>query len=178
MNFLKYYTEAVDQYYYHGSLQSFDSFDISKIKSGDGLNKYGTGIYFTDSEDLANYYANNRGYIYQVRLRNINDYYDWESDIGNIYDSVIRELRNIDKDDSAEEIVSDYESYGDYWTMNQLYDWLTAVIGSEVESSKFLYDIGVSGIKAKDLHDRGNIFVTFNTDDIKIIDKWKVGERE
>ena len=38
---------------YHGSPHNFDKFDISKIGSGDGAQRYGHGLYFAEREGLA-----------------------------------------------------------------------------------------------------------------------------
>lgn len=35
---------------YHGSPHTFDKFDISKVGSTEGLNKYGFGFYFTSNQ--------------------------------------------------------------------------------------------------------------------------------
>jgi hypothetical protein len=41
---------------YHGSPHTFDRFDISKIGTGEGAQAYGHGLYFAESEDVANNY--------------------------------------------------------------------------------------------------------------------------
>ncbi len=45
---------------YHGSPFNFDFFDASKIGSGEGLNKYGYGLYLTRTKKLSPFYANIR----------------------------------------------------------------------------------------------------------------------
>lgn len=59
--------------FYHGSPYEFDKFNMSKVGSGDGLNKYGYGLYFADNEDLANYYASedykNKGKVMRKMLK-------------------------------------------------------------------------------------------------------------
>ena len=42
---------------YQGSSHDFDAFDISKVGSGEGTQWFGWGLYFSDSESIANYYA-------------------------------------------------------------------------------------------------------------------------
>lgn len=44
---------------YHGSPHSFDSFDMSKIGSGEGAQAYGHGLYFAENEDVAKAYQQN-----------------------------------------------------------------------------------------------------------------------
>ena len=49
---------------YHGSPYDFDRFDLNKIGSGEGAQAFGHGLYFTDSEDIAEGYRarkNTRG---------------------------------------------------------------------------------------------------------------------
>ena len=41
---------------FHGSGQDFDEFSLSKIGTGEGLQVYGNGLYFTDSKDIAKFY--------------------------------------------------------------------------------------------------------------------------
>lgn len=42
---------------YQGSSHDFDAFDINKVGSGEGTQWFGWGLYFSDSESIANYYA-------------------------------------------------------------------------------------------------------------------------
>lgn len=43
---------------YHGSPHSFDKFSTQYIGTGEGNQSFGWGLYFTDLEDVAKYYAN------------------------------------------------------------------------------------------------------------------------
>jgi hypothetical protein len=43
---------------YHGSPHAFENFDISQLGSGEGAQAFGHGLYFTNSKDIANIYAN------------------------------------------------------------------------------------------------------------------------
>ena len=42
---------------YQGGPHDFESFDINKVGQGEGTQWFGWGLYFTDSESIANYYA-------------------------------------------------------------------------------------------------------------------------
>ena len=42
---------------YQGTPHDFESFDINKVGQGEGTQWFGWGLYFTDSESIANYYA-------------------------------------------------------------------------------------------------------------------------
>lgn len=48
--------QAIDVY--HGSPHVFDRFDMSKIGTGEGAQAYGHGLYFADSPEVAESYAN------------------------------------------------------------------------------------------------------------------------
>jgi hypothetical protein len=48
---------------YHGSPHRFDRFDMSKVGTGEGVQAFGHGLYFADSEDVA------RGYRDRLGLR-------------------------------------------------------------------------------------------------------------
>jgi len=43
---------------FHGSPYQFDKFQLSKIGTGEGLQAFGWGLYFTDLESIARHYAN------------------------------------------------------------------------------------------------------------------------
>ena len=45
---------------YHGSPFLFNTFDISKIGTGEGINKYGRGLYLARTKHIAPFYANIR----------------------------------------------------------------------------------------------------------------------
>lgn len=47
---------------YHGTPYKFDRFSTEKIGTGEGAQAFGWGLYFTDQEDIARYYANNLTY--------------------------------------------------------------------------------------------------------------------
>ncbi len=42
---------------YHGSKVSFSQFDMTKLGTGDGSDKFGQGAYLTDNKDIAQFYA-------------------------------------------------------------------------------------------------------------------------
>jgi len=41
---------------FHGSADDFDEFKLSKIGTGEGAQAFGSGLYFTDSKDIAKFY--------------------------------------------------------------------------------------------------------------------------
>lgn len=71
----------------------------------------------------------------------------------------------------------DLESYGDYWSLDSLYQFLKAVLKSDPTTTEFLYKCNVSGTIADDIQGRGKIYVAYSDDIIKIEHVWKVGKR-
>lgn len=51
---------------YHGSPHSFDSFDISKLGTGEGAQAYGHGLYFAGNEDIARHYRESLANGYSI----------------------------------------------------------------------------------------------------------------
>jgi hypothetical protein len=174
--------ESYPEYFYHGSKFEFDSFNMDKVGTGDGLNKFGFGLYFTDTEELAAYYAmedyKNKGKgknIYQVRLKELSNFYNWEDEVpDDVYNQVISSLKDEGFESDAEEIEQDYQDYGDRWSVKSLYEFLQAVLKSDKKTSEFLYKNGISGVIADDLHDRGKIYVAYSDKIVKIIDQWRM----
>ncbi len=186
MTFKEFYLSEEVNYFYHGSAYKFDRFDINKVGTGNGLNKFGYGLYFTDSESLAEYYASenykSKGTglnIYKVKLYELEYFYPWEEECSEeIYSNVIRSLTDLGYEKDANDMQEEYEEYGDRWPIRSLYEWLASVFGSSKEVTKFLYKNGISGVIADDIDDRGKIYVAFSDRIIKIVDTYKVGERQ
>lgn len=160
---------------YHGSKYDFSSFDLSKIGTGEGLQKYGYGIYLTNSLTLAEYYATQirkNSTIYTVKVPLNFRIYDWDGEIDDwLQSEIVDSLESKGYERDAMQIVEEYESYREYITMNQLYDIVSHVVGSPIEASKMFSDLGLDGVKAEDIQGRGQIFVIFNPERLRIIDK-------
>lgn len=76
MKYLKLYEEIK---VYHGSNSKFDKFDKNKMNKNIGQATYGWGFYFTDTQEIANIYANEHDtqYVYHITLhkgKNIDQY--------------------------------------------------------------------------------------------------------
>lgn len=169
--------EAQDRIFYHGSASEFDKFDMNKVGSGDGLNKYGYGIYFADNEDLARFYANELSlggkpkYIYQVRLYRLDDFLPWDEQIPEyLYIKIANKLDKLGHDNMAQTMREELESYQETYTMDQMYDLLRDTIGEDKKVTEFLNVLGVEGVIADDIQGRGKIYVAFSSDVINIQD--------
>lgn len=174
MNFKDFYIkESEERYFYHGSSYDFDKFDMSKVGTGDGLSKYGFGLYFTDNKELAEYYAFGKSkYIYTVKLYDLDNYYEWESPTPEqVYERIYIKLQKYNYNKDAEEMKQEQEEYGETWEIKSLYSWLTTVLKSAPTVTEWLNIAGISGVIAEDIHGRGKIYVAFDDDNIKIIEK-------
>lgn len=171
---------------YHGSPYKFDKFSLTNIGSGDGLNKYGYGLYFTDSKEKAAEYANdlsigdnaNDGFnIYQVKV--YGDFYNWDEEIPvHLHEQIVKKLIELGHEDDAETMQREYEDYGSTWTMDSLHQILSHILSSPKEVSEFLVDLGVDGVYGKDKVHVGNVYVSFRDDNVKIIQTMKVGDED
>lgn len=168
----------INENWYHGSPYQFDSFDMDKIGTGDGLNKYGYGFYFSDTIDTAKYYAGVKKdsmYLYDVRLLGLEKFFKWDQPITDeLYYKVLRRLDYLGEDEAKEQIETEYEEYADMWTMESLYSYLTDILGTQKDASNFLVFCDVNGIIAENPMLDGKIYVSFRDEIIKIDDYNKI----
>lgn len=183
MKLKKIYEEVINENmgieFYHGSPYRFDKFDFNKIGSGDGLAKFGYGLYFADTKETAMYYAkelsigSNRatGFnLYTVRLFGLDDYYNWEEETpAHVADCVMRKLIKIGKSDTADLMATEYEDYGNYWSMRSLYEILIDTLGGGKETSEFLSLCGVNGVVGESPAHDGYVYTCYDDSLIKII---------
>ena len=169
MKFLEHYLKESLKTLYHGSGIEFSKFDINKVGTGDKLNKYGYGLYFAENKELADYYANGK-YVYEVVVKGIEDFLPWEESIpSDLYEKLLNALYEKGLDKDADEMKQDFEDYEDYWSLENTYGWLETVLKSRKNASEFLYDLGVNGVVADDIHNRGKIYVAFSDDIVKMV---------
>lgn len=70
---------------WHGSPHDFDKFDASKIGTGDGAQSYGSGLYFAEQKDVAEFHRRPRaapdgGHLYEVEIKaEPSQFLDWHS---------------------------------------------------------------------------------------------------
>lgn len=181
-DFTQYVTESYgggDKYFYHGTPHVFNRFDMSKVGTGDGLSKYGHGLYFADTIEAAQYYAKDltvgklrdNGYnLYTVRLLRLADYVEWERglDEDRIHE-VCRSLERAGHEDTADEVLDEYRSYGDY-TMESLYSMVSSTLGGDREATELMYDAGIAGVIVEHVFLDCKVYVAFSDENVKIID--------
>lgn len=169
--------------FYHGSPYEFDHFDISKVGSGDSHSKFGWGLYFTDSPNTALKYAQElsigklkeAGFnIYEVKLLGIDSFYQWDAEIPeSVAEDVYKALISHGHENNAEQFQTEIQEYG-LWTMDSLYQYLEAILGSKKEASEFLYNFcDVNGVIGQTGWLEGNVYVAFSDSNVKIINHMK-----
>lgn len=173
--------QPIFENFYHGSANDFNRFDFNKIGSGDGLAKYGYGLYFTDNPDTAMFYAKElalgkpTSIMYEVKLIGLQYFIEWEEPIPHeLYQRVYNNLFKLNKEDEAEELKNEIEEYSDMWTARNLYEWLSHVVGSTKNASQFLYNNHVNGIIVEDTVRGGKIYVAFSDEVVKIINREEI----
>jgi hypothetical protein len=62
---------------YHGSDHTFDEFSVAHIGTGHGMQRFGWGIYLTDSKEVARRYKSAKGIIYHVDMPSLDTMLDW-----------------------------------------------------------------------------------------------------
>jgi hypothetical protein len=155
----------------HGSNAKFERFNLSFIKSGDGLNKYGTGIYLTDSRETAERYILKGGFLYSVKLYNSATFHEWEAEIEEgLKEYFIRKLNKKGLTREAETMQEECGENGyNMWTLRDLYEIMSHTLTPAV-LNEWLTIYGINGIKAENAMLEGSIYVAFDPEDIKILD--------
>lgn len=176
--------ESNDKLFYHGSPYTFDKFDFDRIGSGDGLSKFGHGLYFADDIDTAVYYAKElsigdlrkEGFnLYSVRIYNLDSFYEWEDETPSfVAECVIRKLYRMDKRDDADQIQQEFEEYGKYWELKNMYETLKHILGSAKATSEMLSICGVGGVIGKSPAHKSNIYTVYDDSLIRIINSQKL----
>lgn len=185
MKLVELYEEINPTEFYHGSPYEFDKFDMTKVGTGDGLSKYGRGIYFTTDKEGAIDYARELtlGKIHGKSGLNVytvgftdgtSNFVKWDDEIPQwVFDGVVESFRDMDKDADADGLVYEFEMYGDMITMDSMYQYVDAVLGSD-SVIEFLHDIGIDGVITKNVWVTGLIYVAYTDDIIHIRNVEKV----
>jgi hypothetical protein len=180
----KIFNESSEKLFYHGSPYQFNKFDFNRIGSGDGLAKFGYGLYFTDNPDLAVYYAKElsigdlkkTGFnLYTVKIYNLDEFYDWEEETpDSVVQCIIRKLTKAGKTNEVELITTEYDEYGRYWSLRSMYEILTDTLGSQKVVSEWLSICGVNGVISDAITHKGKIYTVYDDSLIKIVDVKKL----
>jgi hypothetical protein len=92
---------------FHGSPHDFKKFDIEKMGTGEGFQVFGKGLYFTDTEKVAQTYKKNKnGKIYKVKLNvSEDDLIDYDKSIGSQSKNHQNSLSKIIDDLEVEDLI-------------------------------------------------------------------------
>lgn len=187
MRFKQFYLQessdvTIPKILYHGSNYDFSKFDLSHVGKGEGLQKFGFGVYLTDTEKLSNFYATQlKGtqIIYQCRIPSDSRLYEWDSSVDDfLHNKFIKYLTDNDFEEDAEKLQDEYEQYNEYMDFKSYYKILSHLVGSPKKASETFVKFGIDGCVANDIQKRGTIYVIFDASLIKIIDKDILNESE
>lgn len=180
--YLKETENDIPKILYHGSNFNFSKFDLKFIGKGEGLQKFGFGIYLTDTEELSNFYTTQlKGtqIIYKCRIPSDSRLYEWDSPVDDyLHNKFINYLNENDFEKDAEKLQDEYEQYNEYMDFESYYKILSHLVGSPKKASESFVNFGIDGCMSNDISNRGKIYVIFDASLIKIIDKDILNESE
>lgn len=163
---------------YHGSSNSFDSFDMNKIGTNSNSLKGGWGIYFSTSEDIATQYTPEGKPIVKKFMLKSGTYFDFDRVMDDqTFEELINDLSyyNEKAHENAESFIEEVREYGGTYeydlTGKNFYDILSHDLGGSKEMSMFLQHCGYKGTTFVDKTDSSvRNFVVFDPTSIKRID--------
>jgi hypothetical protein len=128
---------------WHGSPHKFDKFDSSKIGTGEGVQAFGHGLYFTDKEEIARHYADKLSWS-RVKIKSDTDPTGLHNTkFSQTVNNIVEQKRPANK----KELLKYLESYrdnglNDEKTMQDIIDWVDK---SEVKfDSPNLYKVTIN----------------------------------
>ena len=134
---------------YHGAMQDFDKFDLSRI--GENADKGGWGIYLSESEEVAKQYTPEGNPIIKKIVLPSGRYFDLDGSLDeSLFNDLMESLEYFDESvyNKAQSLRDEVESYG-FYEMNltgfNFYDILSYDFGSKKKMSLFLKDYGLLG---------------------------------
>ena len=142
--FLVEYSVAEGIDVWHGSTEKFQVFDMTKVGTGDGKSLGGWGIYFSENPEVSKRYYLPKGQLKQHEIKRGN-YFDLDEPLNDGE----RILQALERQGVSEKDIDEFrETYVENpydTTGKQAYDWLSFVLGGEMQASKFLESIGYIG---------------------------------
>jgi len=154
---------------YHGSTKKFEKFDPTKIGTGEGVQAYGYGLYFSESQDVA------KGFKVAVPGKGPGALYTVD-----VPDSLVSKMIEWDKPISqqpqnVQDALADSVFAGANMTGKEVYERIGSMLSKGTKekqgqaASKFFADKGVPGVRYMEKN-AGNIVVFPGIEDqIKII---------
>ena len=178
---------------YHGTTNNFDNFDVAYIGAGWGTS-YGWGFYLTDNMEAAKQYSGNH-IVMQVRIPDKKYLYYGKTVPKNERLRIARLFFKYytTEDEYGKTAYSSPESQKEFWLGEciylaepgdggDIYGGIASLLGSDKETSEFLYKIGYKGICFPGSKGGTNIkfknYVMFNPNDIEILNKTDYSKEE
>ena len=199
-NFKPFVNERVENnlILFHGTKHDFLKFNTKNVGNGEGNQSFGYGLYFTDNEDVAKFYANmlggDEGIVYVVKTSELN-LLDWYGKLDvDIKNKLKVNLENIGVielpikkmlvKNNIEMIKKPIDEALDYYPNGKfLYENLSLIFGGDKLTSKKLSEIGFDGIfypigqflKLGDKsHKNGTNYVLFSGDKVNVVNKYTI----
>lgn len=153
---------------FHSSPKQFDKFDLSKIGDTTGVNKYGFGLYFSDSYDdvVKHAYQNTLPkqniFIYTVKVFNSDYIVEYEEQVKSLF-PFFSKL----KEDEIENLERLQDEYG--LSYRELHEYLESIYGAK-ETSSIFTKCHITGFKISTSGYYDTVYVIFSPDDLKILD--------
>jgi len=162
-----------DQVVYHGAMEEFDTFDVSRI--GENNRDYGGwGIYFSESEDIARQYTPVGKPTIMAFTLPSGQYFDLDDMMSEgLYRELMEYLEFYDEDayEKTEHFREEIDEYGfdEYGlTGDSFYDIMSHDLGSRKNMSLFLKDFGFKGNTFLDRTDSSvRNYVLFSTNGLR-----------
>ena len=164
---------------FHGSGKDFDEFKLEKVGTGVGHQGYGSGLYFSSSEELAKGYKGDAGKLFMVRLGvKENNLLDWQQPLKQ-QPEMLKKIRTLIDD---KDILKSFDYNVDRGIIagNAYSNYIGK---TKEETSELLKSVGIDGIKYLDIGSKGGgktiadaptNYVIFNDKAIKILDKYGI----
>jgi hypothetical protein len=154
---------------YHGTYANFDQFSTDFIGEGEGADSFGLGLYFTNTREIAEYYAEvtarkkgGKGAVYEVSLESIN-WMEWYDYVDKDTTQYLARTLNVERDkwvkyaparrrEHFDRAVAALRKYADpsfkySFTGQELYGVLESALGTKERASRFLLSAGIDGIR-------------------------------
>jgi hypothetical protein len=148
---------------YHGTGHDFTKFLTEKVGTGEGIQKFGHGLYFTGSKKVAEYYAketvlsskDNIIYLATLHKGYDPDYASWDEPMN--HQQMQKTLTQAKKENWKEDDIEDLnegfgltEGYRDQpVNTDSIYSLISSILGEDKQASEFLLRAGIDGIKYK-----------------------------
>lgn len=146
--------DRVIKTFFHGSMEPIENFSPEKVGSNIGLGAEGWGFYFTTSEKIAKKYGRVVNKVDLEIGKSDDVFLKWDKILTlNQQELISNKLKESNKSvDKIEKLNGE----GVYWT-------LADILGGAKEASKFLFNLGIDGVKS------GEITTVFDENLIKNI---------